>query len=180
MTRLNAEIEDDVYRKWKEHSNEGDRYANLTHLVRVAVENQIHYDQSYDSPFTEVTKGGAGIGGELEEFKQEMNKTLISLQNDINQLQIQAEGTEDDTLLSNLMSEFHDLVTLTTEEEIRSGEAEGTSVDELVTQLRTETGVGQDVREIDARKSLEELSESIPTVESFVDESGTRHYYEQR
>lgn len=180
MTRLNAEIEDDVYQKWKDHANGGDRYANLTHLVRVAVENQIHYDDNYDEPFTEVTKGGGGIEDELEEFKDEMNKTLISLQNDLNQLQIQAEGTEDETLLSNLMSEFHDLMTLTTEEEIRSGKAGGTSVDELVTQLRRETGVGQDMREIDARKALEELSESIPTVETFVDEEGTRHYFEQR
>lgn len=180
MTRLNAEIEDDIYQKWKDHANGGDRYANLTHFVRVAVENQIHYDQNYDSPFTEVSKGGGSINKELEEFKNDMNKTLISFQNDINQLQIQAEGTEDDTLLSNLMSEFHDLIALTTEEEIRSGKVGETSVDELVTQLRRETGVGQDIREIDARKSLEELSDSIPTVESFVDDRGTRHYYEQR
>ena len=180
MTRLNAEIEDDVYEKWQEHSAEGDRYANLSHLIRVAIENQIQYDQNYDQPFTEVTKGGGGIEDELEEFKDEMNKTLISLQNDLNQIQVQASGTDDDTLLSNLMSEFHDLMTLTTEEEIRSGNSGGTSVDELVTQLRRETGVGQDMREIDARKALEELSESIPTVESFVDEEGTRHYFEKR
>lgn len=180
MTRLNAEIKDEVYQKWKEHANGGDRYANLTHLVRTAVDNQIHYDQNYDSAFTEATKGSGDIKEELDDLKEELNKTLVSLQSDINQLQIQAEGTEDDALLSNLMSEFHDLLTLTTEERIRSGEANGTSVNQLSTQLRTETGLGQDIREIDVRKALEELSMSIPTVESFVDENGTRHYYEQR
>jgi hypothetical protein len=174
MTRLNAEIDDDVYDKWSSHSQDGDKYSNLSHLIRVAVTNQIKYDNNYGNPFGEATESDDNIEDELGELKADLNKTLESFQNDIQGLKVELKGTDDDQLLSNLMTGLHDRLVVTTREDVEAGNVSGTTVEEIQKQA------GSDIDELDIRKSLSKLVQDIPTVESFVDEDNTRHYYEKR
>lgn len=178
MVRVNAEVEEEVRSKWKEHSQQGDKYANMTHLIRTAVENQIRFDNEFDGEFVEAVSGAGGsIDEEMEDLKQDLNETLISLQSDINSLQVQTQGTENETLLSNLMSEFHDTLTLTTFEAVEQGESTGTHVDEILDKARSEGFLSPDMNEIDARKALEKLAQDVPNVES-LNIDGERHYFE--
>jgi len=174
------EVEDDVREKWKQHSQDGDRYANMSHLIRTAVANQIKYDREFDGPFNEAVKSGSsGIEGELEELKEDLNETLISLQSDINRLQVQAEGTENETLLSNLMSGFHDTIPIVQMEEIEAGEVPEAKADTIIESARESGEIPSDIRDIDARKALEELSEKVPTVKS-VRVGEERYYFENQ
>lgn len=172
MTRLNAEIDDDVYDKWRTHAQDGDKYANLSHLIRVAVANQIEYDNHYQSPFGEATDSEGSIEDELDELKADLNKTLEGFQNDIQGLKVELKGSDDEEFLSNLVSQLHDTLVVTTKEQVKSG-IQGTTVDEIHRELNC------DVSEVDLRKALSKLQEDIPTVESFVDENNTRYYYEK-
>lgn len=181
MTRLNAEIEDDTYEKWAQHARDGDKYANLSHLVRVAVANQIEYDNEFDKPFNAIHKSESGVTDEIEDLKEDLNRTLISLQNDINQIQVESEGTSNENLLSNLMSEFHDIVPRKSKQEVESGNVVETRVDEIINDAKSKGKISRDIKDIDARKALTKLAEDIPTVESYVDEeTGERHFYEKR
>lgn len=173
MTRLNAEIDDEVYDKWRSHAQDGDKYANFSHLIRVAVANQIEFDENYGGVFGEATDSESGIEDELEKLKEDLNKTFTGFQNDLEGLKAEIQGTQDDQFLENLISSLHDTLVLTTREEVESG-VRGTTVEEIQRELES------DVSELDVRKALSRLEQDIPTVESYVDEANIRHYYEKQ
>lgn len=179
MVRINVEVEEDTREDWKKHKDNTNKYATVSQLVRTAVENQIEYDREYGEPFNEVTAGSAGNTDEaIDELKEDLNETLISLKSDINQLQVQMEGTDDDTLLSNLMSEFHDILPRIPASDFDPQQHSNAHIDEIIAEARKSGDLTTDTRDIDARKALEQLSETVPTVES-VRIEGERYYFEK-
>lgn len=177
MVRVNAEVDEDVRDNWKSHAKENAKYSNMTHLIRTAITNQINFDKEYDGAFNEAISGG-GNSGDIDELKEDLNETLISLQSDINQIQIQAQGTENETLLSELMTEFHDRIPRYSEGKIHEVQPDESHVENIVAQARDEGAISRDIDEMDVRKALEELVQKVPNVESEVIE-GQRHYYEK-
>lgn len=171
------EVEESTRDKWRDHKDSTDKYGSMTHLIRVAVSNQIEYDKEFDDPFGEAVESGGSVDEELEKTLEDLGEALISVQNDLRALQAQVQGSDNQFLIENLMSGFHDLLVRTTEEQIEEGEVTGTTVDDLMDKSRSEGVTNTDVSEMDIRKALEQLVNDVPMVKSTVVD-GERHYYE--
>lgn len=185
MTRINIEVEEETYERWKSHADEDDRYTTFSHFVTRAINNQYGWDRQFDSDFRAVLREDVGgfqgssgdIVDEINDLKKTVNTTIQSLQNDIARIQVMAEGTDDESFLSDMMTTMHDLVVRTTPEEIEAGEVSGTKVEEIIQEAQNRGEISRDVNEADVRKALAQLENDVPSIKTTT-VNGERHYYE--
>lgn len=186
MARINVEVDDRIQEKYYQHYEESDKYATFSQFLRTAMDNQKKCDDLGKTAFPTEGVGkyqnqsSKDIENEIQDLKNQLNKSIKALNNSMTQIQLEMQGTDDDMLLSSMMNVFHDELPRVNNKmkELLEVNLKGTSIDELVDKAIRKGNLDADLSEADARKALSKLENDVSTVESYVTDEGIRHYYE--
>lgn len=173
--QINIRLSSEQKQQWKNHADEHTNYTSLSHLIRVAVNTQIHHDTTDDRGTSAVAELDVDISDDIDSLEDKIDAihdSVTTVETIIRQNEYQ----------SDLKQRIFENLIVKDEADIKSDlnhpERRATGFSGWMSVPEIADTISEPIQ--DVRRAARELDDEMATVYRVVHEDGTNYYIRAR